>query len=398
MISKHHSWAVISLTWSVSLESMDSEQKRKPFISNVKHVVLKMGTKVLLSHFIEHPDRIRQLISDIAAFREVGYQFSIVSSGAVGFGMKEMGIEVRPTDLKKIQALASVGQSLLMQKWNGFFAEQGIQTGQILLTYDVIENRKRYLHASDCLRAVLDYGAVPIINENDSVAVDELKFGDNDTLSALTAILMDAELLIIFSDIDGLFTKNPHKHEDAERIDFIDQIDENILNLIDDRQNDLSMGGMRSKLTAARRSAQMGTGVVICDGYRPNLPAILNGEDVGTFIRPEKKYEKKRKRWIFFNHKVKGRIIIDAGAVNALVNHSKSLLPGGVIGTEGCFEKGHIVGIYNEEEELIGKGITSYGNVEIEQIKGQHTNHIKTELGGNSRGSEIVHRDNMIVL
>ncbi|NQT24551.1 glutamate 5-kinase, partial [candidate division KSB1 bacterium] len=153
-----------------------------------------------------------------------------------------------------------------------------------------------------------------------------------------------------------------------------------------------------SKLTAARRSAQMGTGVVICDGYQPNLAAILEGEDVGTFIRPEKKYEKKRKRWIFFNHKIKGRIIIDAGAANALLTQSRSLLPGGVLGTEGYFEKGHIVGIYNEDEELIGKGITNYGNLEIEQIKGQHTDLIKTELGCSSRGSEIIHRDNMIVI
>lgn len=371
---------------------------RKSHIQKAKHVVLKLGTKVLLSHFKEPSDEIRQMITDIGMLREKGYQFSIVTSGAVGFGMAELGIEVRPTDLKKIQALASVGQSLLMQKWNELFAEKGIRTGQILLTYDVIENRKRYLHARDCLRAVLDYGGIPMVNENDSVAVDELKFGDNDTLSALTAILMDAELLILFTDIDGVFTKNPHRYEEAERIGFIDQIDDAILDLIDDKKNDLSIGGMRSKLKAASRSAQMGTGVVICNGFHPNLRAIIQGEDIGTFIRPEKKYEKKRKRWIFFNHKIKGKIIIDAGAVKALMHHSRSLLPGGVIGTEGYFEKGHIVGIYNEEEELIGKGITDYGSQEIEQIKGQHTDAIKSELGENSRSCEIIHRDNMIVL
>lgn len=377
---------------------MSIEHSRKPYMSKVRRVVLKLGTKVLLSHYTEHPEQIRRLVEDIGSFRKQGIEFSIVTSGAVGFGMTALGIETRPTDLKKIQALASVGQSLLMQKWNELFAEQGIRTGQILLTYDVIENRKRYLHARDCLRSVLDYGAVPIVNENDSVAVDELKFGDNDTLSALTAILMDAELLVLFTDIDGLFTKNPHKHEDAERIGFIDQIDESILDLIDDRRNGLSIGGMRSKLTAARRSTQMGTGVIICSGYRPNLSALLSGKDLGTFIRPEKKYEKKRKRWIFFNHKIKGKIFIDGGAVNALVHHSKSLLPGGVLGTEGVFEKDSIVGIYNEDEELIGKGITNYGNWEIEQIKGQHTDQIKTELGGDCRGNEIIHRDNMIVL
>jgi glutamate 5-kinase len=360
--------------------------------------VLKLGTKVLLAYDRDGMEaEIRRLVDDIVVFRNDGYEFSIVTSGAVGLGMKVLGLETRPTDLKKIQALASIGQTLLMQKWNALFEARGVRTGQILLTYDIIEDRNRFLHARDCLRSLIDFQAVPIINENDSVAVEELKFGDNDTLSALTAILMDAELLVLFSDIDGLFSGNPHRRADAKRISYVDRIDDSLFALIEDRQNGLSLGGMRSKLLAAQRSASMGTGVVITSGLHPNLRDILEGRDVGTFIRPEKKYEKKRKRWIFFNHKIRGRIIVDEGAENALVHGSKSLLPGGIVRTEKDFPEGSIVGIYNLRNEMIGKGITHYSSDEIEKIKGRRTDQVKP-LSTKRFYEEVIHRDNMIML
>lgn len=373
------------------------ESVRKPYIQDARRVVLKIGTRVLLSQQKEAPEQLELLVSDIVDFSRQGYTVSVVTSGAVGFGMEAMGVETRPTDLKKIQALASIGQSLLMQKWNVLFAANGLNTSQILLTYDIIENRHRYLHARDCFRSVFEYGAIPIVNENDSVAVDELKFGDNDTLSAFTAILTDSDLLILFTDTKGVFTKNPHKHPDAKRLSFIDQVDEKVLALIEDEQNELSIGGMRSKLIAASRSAQMGVGVVITDGFSPNLKAIMQGEDIGTFIRPDKKYEKKRKRWIFFNHKIKGKVYVDSGAENALLHHSRSLLPGGITHTEGVFEKESIVGIYNPEEELIGKGIVNYSSTDIERIKGQHTNQL-VKIVGEACADEVIHRDNMIVI
>jgi len=370
---------------------------RTPYVRESRRIVLKLGTKVLLKHKKGESGALRRLARDIVRFRERGYVFSIVTSGAVGFGMDAMGIEARPTDLKKIQALASIGQSLLMQNWNAIFAESGLHTSQILLTYDIIENRKRYLHARDCFRSVFEYGAVPIVNENDSVAVDELKFGDNDTLSALTAILTDADLLVLFTDTDGIHTRNPYRHGDAERIPFIEQVDESVFGLIEDKQNGLSLGGMRSKLLAAQRSAQMGTGVIITQGFEPDLAALLEGADLGTFIRPNHKYEKKRKRWIFFNHKMKGRVIVDRGAEDALVNHSGSLLPGGILGTEGVFERESIVGIYNTADTLIGKGITNYASAEIEQMKGRRTDQLKSESGA-VFADEVIHRDNMIVI
>ena len=366
-------------------------------ITNVKRIVLKLGTKVLLNHCKDvNAKRINQLIQDVVYFRQKGYTFSIVTSGAVGFGMNLLGIEKRPTALKKVQALASIGQSLLMEKWTTFFQKNGIRTGQILLTYDIIENRKRFLYARDCFNALFEYDAIPIVNENDSVAVDELKFGDNDTLSALTANLVDADLLILFTDTDGVFNKNPYKHRDAECIRFIEQIDDEFLHGIEDKEDELSTGGMKSKLIAARLAAESGTGVIIANGYNPELRAILEGKEVGTFIKPKLTYIKKRKRWIFFNQRIKGKIIVDKGAEDALVNHSKSLLPGGVVRAEKDFSEGSIVGIFNIDDKMIGKGITYYSSKDIVKIKGKKTFQIKSVMGKDCY-DEIIHRDNMII-
>lgn len=369
------------------------------FITKARKVILKLGTKVLLSHEkdMEH-EKISRLIEDIVHYRSKGYEFYIVTSGAVGFGMSTLGVETRPTDLKKIQALASVGQGLLMQKWNEVFGRYNIPVGQILLTYDVIENRKRFLHARDCLNALEEYGAVPIINENDSVSVDELKFGDNDTLSAVASNLIEADLLVLFTDTDGVFTKNPHRYPDAQRIPLIEEVNDEVLSLIEDRQNQFSLGGMRSKLKAAQMSATAGTGVIITDGFAPNLRAILEGQDVGTFVKPENTFVKEKKKWIFFNRKIKGKIFVDEGAENALVNHLRSLLPGGVVRTEDSFDEGDLVGVFNGQGEMIGKGITFYASEEIGKIKGHRSDEIRKDLEGDRRfNEEVIHRDNMIV-
>jgi len=373
--------------------------ERKTSICRAKRVVLKLGTKVLLSHYQSggKNEEILNLIDDIAAYRKKGYEFAIITSGAVGFGMDMLGIKARPTDLKKKQALASIGQALLMQKWNELFASRGLSTGQILVTYDIIENRKRFLHTRDCLLSLFRYGAIPIINENDSVAVDELKFGDNDNLSALVSSLIDADLLVLFTDTDGLYTDNPHKNKDAKRIGVLDKIDSSTFDMIDDKANALSLGGMTSKLQAALRSTQGGANVVITNGFTPNLKAILKGEDIGTYIPADQKFQSKRKRWIFFNHRVKGKIYVDAGAVKALVSGNKSLLPGGVLRAEGVFQEGEIVGIYNEAHQMIAKGISYYNSWDVERIKGRRTGNIKkSEV--KRYYDEIVHRDNMIIV
>jgi len=374
-------------------------EERKIAIRRAKRIVLKLGTKVLLSHYQSggKNQEILKLIDDIAAYRKKGYEFAIITSGAVGFGMDMLGIKARPNDLKKKQALASIGQTLLMQKWNELFASRGLSTGQILVTYDIIENRKRFLHTRDCLLSLFRYGAIPIINENDSVSVDELKFGDNDTLSALISSLIDADLLILYTDTDGLFTKNPHKNDDAERIGYLDKIDDKTFELIEDKINAFSLGGMTSKLQAALQSTQGGANVVITNGFTPNLKAILAGEDIGTYIKADQKFQSKRKRWISFNHRVKGKIYVDAGAEIALVTRNKSLLPGGVIRAEGAFQEGSIVGIYNEAHQMIAKGISYYNSWDVERIKGLRTGNInKSDV--KRYYDEIVHRDNMIIV
>ncbi len=368
------------------------------YLTKARKIVLKLGTKVLLSHHQDiNTERIDRLVDDIVSFKARGYKFYIVTSGAVGLGMNQLGVETRPTDLKKIQALASIGQCLLMDKWNDTFQNKGLHVGQILLTHDIFQDRNRFLHARDCLGAMTEYGTVPVINENDSVAVDELKFGDNDMLSALTASLVDADLLVLYTDTDGVFTKNPKKYPDAVRMRLIEEVDDDVFKMIEDKQNPFSLGGMTSKLKAARLAAEGGTGVVITDGMYPRLKSLLEGEDIGTFIKPNFKYRKEKKKWIFFNQQIKGKIVIDAGAENALVNHLCSLLPGGIVRTEGDFDEGAIVGIFNPDDVMIGKGVTHYSSEDIERIKGQRTDDIRKEIDKRFY-EEVIHRDNMIIL
>lgn len=377
----------------------EKRDERSVSIRRARRIVLKLGTKVLLSHYASDgkDGKILRLIGDIAEYVKKGYEFAIVSSGAVGFGMQLLGLDVRPNDLKKKQALASIGQALLMQKWNELFALQGLNTGQILVTYDIIENRKRFLHTRDCLLTLFRYGAVPIINENDSVSVDELKFGDNDTLSALVSILIDADLLVLFTDTPGLYTKNPKHYADAVRIPYLDKIGPDALALAEDRRDAFSLGGMLSKLLAAQRSTHGGASVVISDGLDPDLSGILQGKDIGTFIRADRQFQSKRKRWIFFNSRIRGKIIVDKGAETALVQHGKSLLPGGVVSVEGRFSEGAVVGVYNVEMQLIAKGISYYASQDINKIKGRRTGNISRDEVPRFY-QEIVHRDNMAVL
>ncbi len=372
--------------------------ERQASVRGARRVVLKLGTKVLLDlHRREGSPELMKLMTDMSAYREKGYEFALVTSGAVGFGMERLGLETRPPGLKKKQALASVGQALLMQKWNDLFRLWGIPTGQVLVTYDIMENRKRFLHTRDCLLSLFRYGAIPIINENDTVSVDELKFGDNDTLSALVASLIDADLLILFTDTDGLYTANPYKNKNAERINLLDKIDSSTFEMIDDKSNVLSLGGMTSKLQAALRSTQGGANVIITSGFTPNLKGLLEGEDIGTFIKADKRFQSKRKRWIFVNHKIKGKIIVDDGAAKALIVGNKSLLPGGVIRTEGNFTDGNIVGICDLKGKLIAKGISYYSCTDIEKIKGKRTGNIdKNDV--KKYYDEIVHRDNLIIV
>ncbi len=372
--------------------------KRENYIKNVKRIVIKLGTKVLLSH---HNDidrgRMSKLVDDIVALKTAGYEIIIVSSGAVGFGMSSLAIERRPDKLKKVQALAAIGQTLLMQDWSAIFEPKGIKIGQVLLTYGVLEDRRRYLHAKNCFSALLEYGAIPIVNENDTIAVDELKFGDNDALSAITSLITDADLLVLFTDTDGLFDSNPKDNLNAERLKYITKIDDSIMSLVQDKTNAWSLGGMKSKLTAAKRSSESGTAVVIADGFNPKLADIVNGADVGTFVRPLKSGAKAKKKWISFNTRIKGNLTVDDGAAAAVTLQQRSLLPSGIVKVEGEFAEGAIVGITNLKDELIGRGITYYSSGEIRAIMGKKSEQIR-EILGKTYYDEVIDRTNMIIV
>ncbi len=370
---------------------------RSKYIASAKRIVLKLGTKVLLSH---HNDidrtRIGRLVDDIAALKTEGYEFIIVSSGAVGFGMNSLGLGVRPDRLKRIQALASIGQNLLMQDWSDIFAQRGIPVGQVLLTYGVFEDRRRYLHAKGCLQALLEYGAVPIVNENDTISVDELKFGDNDALSSITALLADADLQILFTDTDGVFDANPAEVAGATKLDYIRRLDDEFIDAIHDRNNGLSIGGMRSKLQAARLSSSSGTAVVIADGFRPDLRRIIAGEPVGTFIEPKRVKISAKKKWIFFNTKIKGQVRVDRGAETALRERPLSLLPSGITAVEGEFPEGCIIGICTLDGELFARGVTYYSSADLRRIRGRQTEEIR-EILGRHYYDEVVDRNNMVI-
>jgi glutamate 5-kinase len=372
--------------------------KRENYIKNIKRIVLKLGTKVLLSH---HNDidrgRIEKLVTDIAELKQQGYEIIIVSSGAVGFGMSRLQLEKRPDKVPTVQALAAIGQNLLMQDWSRVFAPKNITIGQVLITYDALEDRRRYLHAKDCFQALLEFGAIPIVNENDTMAVDELKFGDNDALSAITALITDADLLVLFTDTDGLFDSNPKDNADAERLKFIPKVDDEILALVQDKTNAWSLGGMKSKLMAAKRSAEAGTAVVIADGFNPSLSDIVSGKDVGTFIKPQKTKSNAKKKWLSFNTKVKGKITVDDGAAKAVASRQKSLLPSGIVNVEGEFKEGAIVGIADATGEVIARGVTYYSSTEIRAIQGKKSEQIMSIIG-KAYYDEVIDRNNMVLV
>jgi len=374
----------------------DSSLVRKKNLKSVESIVIKLGTRTLLNGISGDGKIIKSFVKQISELKKQGKKISIISSGSVGFGMKHLGLKVRPTEIYQVQALASIGQNDLMEMWRGLFKQYDINLGQILLTNDIFEDRKRFLHAKDCIKSLHEYNAIPIINENDTVSIDELQFGDNDRLSALATQLSDADLLILYTDTDGIYTANPKKDKTAKRISIINKIDENIYKTINDDKNSLSKGGMTSKIESAELCAKSGVFVVIANGETSSIKNILDGKDIGTFILGNPKKRKGKKRWILFNKRTHGKIFIDEGAENAIKNSNKSLLSSGIISVEGIFNQDNLIGIYNEKNKRIAKGVSYYSSFEIEKIKGCKTSEIKDILGHKSY-DEIINRDNLLI-
>jgi glutamate 5-kinase len=327
-----------------------------------------------------------------------GREFIVVSSGAIALGLSRMGLDSRPRQIDMLQAAAAMGQSRLMHAYEAEFEKSGLETAQVLLTYEDIQNRKRYLNIRNTVFALWSKNVVPIVNENDTVSFSEIRFGDNDILASHLANMIDADLLLLLTDIDGVYDEDPVLHADARVIDEVPRIGSRIRSMVYEKQSPHSSGGMESKLSAAEIATRAGIGAIIASGTCVDLERILSGEPIGTYFVPAEKKLKGRKKWIAFNPHTEGAIIIDSGGEAALVVAKKSLLPAGVRGVIGKFRIGSNVSIQNERHREIARGLSNFSSDEIDLIKGCNTRQIPEILGCESCFTEIVHRDNMVIL
>jgi glutamate 5-kinase len=375
-------------------------QSRKQILDAAQTCVVKVGSRVLTGPDGRlDRDQVGNLAAQLTQLAEQGKQVVLVSSGAVASGVGKLGLAGRPTDLAQLQAVAAVGQAHLIQTYEQFFSERGKHAGQVLLIADDLDDRIRYLNVRNTLLSLLRMGVIPVINENDTVAVDELMttFGDNDRLAAMVAGLLPRPVLIILSDVQGLYDRDPAS-EGAKVISQVEQVDQSILNLVIDRRTGLSKGGMGSKLKAAQFVTGSGSGVVIAGGRTQGvLTRIFSGEDIGTLFMPQSRSMAPRKRWIGFTAQAAGKIAIDDGAVKAIVNEGRSLLAIGIADVSGQFEKGDVVAIVDKAGDEIARGLVNYTAAEVRQIRGCRSPRI-AEILGQRPYDEVVHRDNMAIV
>lgn len=318
-------------------------------------------------------------------------------SGAIAAGMKKMGYEKKPDGISEKQAMAAIGQSRLMMAYEKVFGRHGVTVAQILITRDDLNNRRRYLNARNTIFTLLSWGIIPIINENDTVVIDEIKFGDNDNLSAMVANMTESKLLAILTDIDGLYDDDPRKNKNARLIPFVNKIGSSHFQSANSVPGALGTGGMASKIAAARKATLKGIPVIITNGYTKNIiRKIMKGEETGTLFLPQTKAVCGRKHWIAFTRAIKGKIIIDDGAVKALIKNGKSLLPSGVIGVSGRFNRGDSVQIVDRNGNETAVGMVDYSHSELEKIKGLNSRKIEEVLGF-KHNDEIIHRDNLLI-
>ena len=376
----------------------NQENTREELLKNIHRIVVKVGTSTLTNEDGSLDiDKIRKIVLEISNLSDKGYDVALVTSGSVGAGMGVLNMSDRPKTLTEKQAVSAIGQVSLMHLYQTFFHEHGKVIAQLLLTRGEFSDRRRYLNARNVCNTLLGRKIIPIINENDAIVSDELKVGDNDTMSALVSGLIDADLLIILSDVGGLYNKNPHKYNDANLIEIVGDINEDIRNMAGGEGTKFGTGGMVTKIIAAEMATKIGTNMVIAGGDNPgNITRIVEKENIGTlFVRKHKKISS-RKYWLAYGTNKKGLITIDEGAEKAIMK-GKSLLPVGIKSIEGNFGKGTVVKITNLKNEVIATGISNYSSVEIELIKGHRSDDIERILG-HKYDDAVVHIDNMVVM
>ncbi|MEW6215394.1 MAG: glutamate 5-kinase [Nitrospirota bacterium] len=373
--------------------------KKKAEIKRLKRLVVKIGSNILADKK-EGLDtkRISSIACDIAELHNTGYDVVLVSSGAIAAGMRKLGLKEKPRDIKLKQATAAVGQSSLMWAYERSFGEQGKKVAQVLLTRDDFSGRRRYINSKNTLTTLLSYGVIPIINENDTVATDEIKFGDNDHLASLVASLIEAEKLIILSDVDGLYTEDPKHYPDAMIIEYVEEITPELEAKAKGAGSIVGTGGMYSKLLAAKRAMNQGITVHIINGRKDGLLcSLMRGKYCGTMFKPKGERLSLRKGWIAYSSRAKGSVTIDDGATKAIIQEGKSLLPSGIISVEGNFETGDAVYCLDSKGNRIAKGLTNYSFSEVERIRGKKTSEIEKILGY-KYSDEVIHRDNLVLL
>jgi glutamate 5-kinase len=368
-------------------------------LSRIRRVVVKVGSGLVTTPG-EGPssEHIGRIAADLSALVHEGREVALVTSGAIATGVARLGLTARPRSIPEKQAAAAVGQSALMWEYEQAFKKHGIPVGQVLLTGQDISDRSRYLNARNTLLALLGFGVLPVINENDTVAVDEIKVGDNDNLAALVAHLIDADLLVLLTDVDGLYTGNPRQDPSARRLETVEAITDEIQRMVYDASARVSVGGMATKLQAGQKASASGIPMVIASGREAGLlPRLLKGEPIGTYFQPRDDRLAARKRWIAYAVPPQGRLAVDAGAKKALTERGKSLLPSGVVAVDGQFRAGEVVALTLGDEPEFARGLVSYDADEVRLILGAKTADIARRLGYEGV-DEVVHRDNLVIL
>ncbi|MGN1182646.1 MAG: glutamate 5-kinase [Faecalibacillus sp.] len=367
-------------------------------LEHVSHIVVKIGSTSLCDYTGKlNKEKILKLIEQIAYVKRKGIKVTLVSSGAISAGMGVLHIDKKPRDMSAKQALAAIGQAHLMQIYEELFSLFELRCAQILLNHDDFDDRKRLMNLSNAMQAILDYDVIPIINENDTLAVDEIKVGDNDTLSSLILPIVDAQLLVLVSDIDGLYDDNPHDHPDAKLISDVNGVSDDIMNFAKDSNSQFGTGGMITKLKAAKVVNDYGGDMAIINGQVDHsLIDLLEGKEIGTYFNGRTgRILSSRNHWIMYRSSPKGKIVVDDGAKLALSRHT-SLLPKGILEIEGAFMQGSVIDVMSLNNELLARGIVNYSSDEIRLIKGKNSSEIEDILHYKDY-DEVIHANNLVL-
>jgi glutamate 5-kinase len=368
-------------------------------MARAKRIVVKVGTSTLTGADGRiGRDWLRSFAGQIAALRGEGAQVVVVSSGAISAGVEALGMSARPTELTGLQATAAIGQVRLIGQYAELLAERGAHVAQVLLTRHDTSHRQAYVFACRTLERLLDMGVVPVVNENDTTAVEEIRFGDNDTLAALVGVMVHADLVVLLTDIEGLYDADPRAVEHAALLEHVDELTDEMLAAAGGAGSDAGSGGMVTKLEAARILMKAGIPMVICDGGRESvLVDAFHGEPVGTYFAGGEGEVEARKLWIAFALNPKGSVVVDAGATDALCLRGKSLLPAGVVRVEGVFQVGDPVAIVDANGRQVARGLAGVSSTDLDRIKGLKSADIGS-LAPELEGHEVVHRDRLVIL